>query len=272
MERTTPAFTEDQLVKEAEVRLRNFFTARSRKFLSYTPENTSQNFYQLDQYCADLVACVDDWYPLLLEFKLFDGKYLPSFKKTQHEGLMLLNEHGVPVRYCFNRTPHMAVADDAEFLDALLTCEAKPLPSRTPVTTHSSLLNLLTKQEHGDHKLAPLAFCYSGVFEKAQVAELNTARLLILADTSVLSLPAQYGKQLVDRIWANQQKSGRKLGKVLQELQSEIIRLRMSYSELVAEFQAIEQRDRQELGEAFGSIDEMDPRSDEPPSYPSPGM
>lgn len=273
MTRGAPVFTEDELVKETEVRLRNFFVARGQRFRSYTPGNTAQNFYRLDQYCADLLACVDDWYPLLLEFKLFDGRYLPSFKQTQHEGLLLLNKYGVPVRYCFNRTTEMAAAGDSEFLDALLTCEAEPLPSRTPVTTHPSLLDLLTEQEHGDHKLAPLAFCYVGLFETAKVAELNTARLLILADKSVLSLPAEHGKLLVERMWDQQKKKGQKPSKVLDELDDEIVRLRMSYSEIVADFQAIEQRTTQQLDDAVDELmDEADSVSDEPPSYPSPGM
>jgi hypothetical protein len=251
-------FAERHLVKEAEKRLSRFFTSSGRTFKSYAPENNEQNFFDLGQHCADLIGCVDNWFPLLLEFKVFDGTVLPSFKKSQHEGLKILNAYGIPVRYCFNSSVSMQDLSDIEFLDSLSTCFADPLPTRKPSMDHDSLLDLIVRGEHGPHKLAPLAFCESSVFETADVAELTTARLLLLTDKHVLSLSPEQGSQIVTRLWQMQKTSSRKVTKDWKLLDNEIARLRLMRSELINGFTAVEKAFPNDVPNALDGWDASD--------------
>jgi hypothetical protein len=233
-------FRERHLVQETERRLRRFFEGSNRKFESYAPDNNEQNFFDLSQHCADLIGCVDSWFPLLLEFKIFDGKVLPSFKQTQHEGLKILNAYGIPVRYCFNREATMNSSDDVEFLDSLAACLADPLPSRKPSSQHESLLDLLMTNGEGAYKLAPLAFCEKNVFATARVAELSTARLLLLTDKTILSLSPEQGAKLVARLWHLEQSLAAKPTKDWKRLNDEVLRLRQSCAAMAAELAALE--------------------------------
>jgi len=195
---------EHDWVQEVDDRLRNYFDNRGMFYRSYVSRETRQNFFDLDQHCADLVGCIGGWQPLLLEFKVHHERVLPSFEKTQHEGLEVLNSFGIPVQYCFNKLPAPSEASDEEFLDNLLVCKATPLPGRRPALTHASLLQQLKSVGTGvPPSLTPLAICDARLFPKARLGQLNTARLLILADGLVSNLSIEDGVALVGALLGN---------------------------------------------------------------------
>jgi hypothetical protein len=182
---------------------------------------------------------VDNWFPILLEFKLFDGSVLPSYKRIQHEGLKILNNHGIPIRYCFNATKELGALSDEQFLDSLLTCLAEPLPSRKPSLEHETLLELISDEPPDDYKLAPLAFCDHRLFGRAQVGALNTARLLILTDQNVASLSPNQGGEIVARLWEISTNGVAKPKKDWLQLDMEIIRLRGQVADIALEYKAV---------------------------------
>lgn len=195
---------EHDLVQEVDDRLRGYFAGQGLSYQSYMPRETRQNFFDLDQHCADLIGCANGWQPLLLEFKVHHDRVLPSFEKTQHEGIEVLNSFGIPVQYCFNKLSITANASDEAFLENLLVCMATPLPGRRPVLTHSSLLHYLSSIGTGaPPSLTPLAICDARLFPRARLGQLNTARLLILADGFVSNLSIDNGVALVSALLGN---------------------------------------------------------------------
>ncbi|MHA6830976.1 hypothetical protein [Ralstonia pseudosolanacearum] len=199
------------LVQETDKRIGNYFRQLGVKYSSCLPDNTEQNFFDLNQHCADLIGCAGTWKPLLLEFKVHYEGILPSFKKTQHAGLVVLNRFGIPVEYCFNRATPPPKSSDDEFLGNLLVCDALPLPGKTPDLTHGTLLRRLKNMgTETPPALTPLAICDSNLFETQRVSQLNTARLLILAGATVKHLGIEEGRALVDALLGNKQWEGNK--------------------------------------------------------------
>lgn len=195
---------EHDWVQEVDGRLKSYFDNQGVLYRSYVSRETRQNFFDLDQHCADLIGCVGGWQPLLLEFKVHHERVLPSFEKTQHQGIEVLNSFGIPVQYCFNKLPAPAEATDEEFLENLLVCMATPLPGRRPALTHASLLHQLNSVGTGvPPSLTPLAICDARLFPKARLGQLNTARLLILADGLVSNLSIDNGVALVSALLGN---------------------------------------------------------------------
>ncbi len=199
------------LVQEVDKRLADYFRRLDIPYLSCLPDNTEQNFFDLNQHCADLIGCAGTWKALLLEFKIHHEGILPSFKQIQHDGLLVLNKFGIPVEYCFNRAALPPTSTDDVFLSHLLVCDAAPLPGRKPALTHGTLLQRLQNLVTGTPpSLTPLAICDSSLFGTQRVAQLNTARLLILADGTVTHLGITEGRALVDSLLANKHWAGDK--------------------------------------------------------------
>lgn len=228
---------EEYLVQETDLRLYKYFTSRGIEYTACTPGNTKQNFFDLDQHCADLVSCVSFWHPLLLEFKIHADDKLPSFKPVQHAGLQVLNDFGIPVQYCFNKNPIPAECSDDVFLDNLLVCAAKPLPGKKPHLTHGSLFEMINQVGTGaPPSLTPFAICDSGLFPKQRISQLNTARLLVMSLEKVSSLTVEQGSMLInallsDKKWAK--------NKNVVRLQQDLNSLRQESVDLVNSLSAV---------------------------------
>ncbi|SIT36570.1 conserved hypothetical protein [Paraburkholderia ribeironis] len=195
---------EHHLVKAADRHLRSYFQSIGTAYSSCLPANAEQNFFDLGQHCADLVSCVGDWQTLLLEFKVRHEGILPSFDSAQHAGLVVLNNFGIPVEYCFNKSVPLPKASDEAFLGNLLVCEALPLPNETPALTHPTLLQRISSMGSGvPPSLSPLAICDSALYEEERMGQLNTARLLILADGTATHLGLAEGTTLVEMLLAD---------------------------------------------------------------------
>jgi hypothetical protein len=195
---------EHHLVKAADRHLRSYFQSIGTAYSSCLPANAEQNFFDLGQHCADLVSCVGDWQTLLLEFKVRHDGILPSFDSAQHAGLVVLNNFDIPVEYCFNKTVPPPRASDEVFLGNLLVCKALPLPNETPALTHPTLLQRISSMGSGvPPSLTPLAVCDSALFDEERMGQLNTARLLILADGTATHLGLAEGTALVEMLLAD---------------------------------------------------------------------
>ncbi|MBB6584608.1 hypothetical protein [Ralstonia solanacearum] len=224
------------LVQETDKRLANYFRPFGIKYSSCLPDNTEQNFFDLNQHCADLIGCAGAWAPLLLEFKVHYEGELPSFKETQHAGLVVLNKFGIPVEYCFNKAPPPSSSTDDEFLGNLLVCDALPLPGKKPVLTHDTLLRRLQDLRTGaPPALTPLAICDSNLFETQQVSQLNTARLLILAGKTAKNLSIDEGRALVKELLTKRKWTG---NKNVRSLQRNLDKLSKSRDQLLQKMSA----------------------------------
>lgn len=228
---------EEYLVQETDLRLYKYFASRGIEYTACTPSNTKQNFFDLDQHCADLVSCVSNWHPLLLEFKIHADDRLPSFKPVQHAGLQVLNDFGIPVQYCFNKNPIPGHCPDDVFLDNLLVCAAKPLPGKKPHLTHGSLFEMINQVGTGaPPSLTPFAICDSSLFPKQRISQLNTARLLVMSLEKVKSLTVEQGSILInallsDKKWAK--------NKNVVRLQQDLNGLRQESLNLVSSLSAV---------------------------------
>lgn len=93
---------EEQLVKQIDGSLRRYVEGQSLKYVSSTPRDANQNFSQLEKFCGDIVASLDNISALVLEVKINQQGRLPSYNTEQQSGLIELQERGLPIFYSYN--------------------------------------------------------------------------------------------------------------------------------------------------------------------------
>jgi hypothetical protein len=99
-----------------------------RKLDPYAPNERRQAQWDPQAHCFDLALRIDEFVPVLLEFKHRPAgvRGLPAFDPRQHEYLATLAEAGVLVHYCYNVVPDYRAVQrdrgDVPFLEqAVLT-------------------------------------------------------------------------------------------------------------------------------------------------------
>jgi hypothetical protein len=90
------------LVNQIDYSLGEFMKTKSLSYVSFTPPSTDQNFSDLDKYCGDIIASLDNLSALVLEVKFNTNGHLNDLNPEQKSGLVQLRNRGVPVFYSYN--------------------------------------------------------------------------------------------------------------------------------------------------------------------------
>ncbi|HGJ7737437.1 TPA: hypothetical protein ACJXY4_005395 [Pseudomonas aeruginosa] len=184
------------LVDQINDSLKGYATELNVGYVSYKPPSTDQNFRDLDRYCGDIVAAIDNISALVLEVKFNNSGSLNDLNSDQQSGLIELQGRGVPVFYSYNvdefsRLPKGA-AQQLRFMTAIepalqINKKAITVPEYNLKAAVDHLINM--PAEHGGLAVALASFVDAEEsILNSGVEKLTTKALLLIYDHNTCRL------------------------------------------------------------------------------------